>query len=49
MGGRRVVRMERALARYADRYIGRVTDSTAEAIDYALTRVEQRITARDKE
>ena len=48
MGGRRVVRMEGALARYEGRYIGRVDSSTAEAIDYALTRVEQRITARDK-
>lgn len=48
MGGRRVVRMEEALARHAGRYIGRVTDSTAEAIDYALTRVEQRVTARDQ-
>ena len=48
MGGRRVVRMESALARYEGRYIGRVNDATAEAIDYALTRVQQRITARDK-
>lgn len=48
MGGRRVVRMEGALARYEGRYIGRVNDATADAIEYALKRVEQRITARDK-
>lgn len=49
LGGRRVVRMEQALARYNSRYIGRITDSTAQAMEYALTRVEQRITARDGE
>ena len=48
MGGRRVVRMEGALARHTGRYIGRVDDDTADAIDYALKRAEQRITARDK-
>ena len=48
MGGRRVVQMDKALARHASRYIGRVTDPTAEAIDYAMTRVDQRITARDQ-
>lgn len=49
MGGRRVVQMEKALARYESRYIGRVTSSAADSIEYALKRVEQRITARDPE
>lgn len=49
LGGRRVVRMEQALARYNSRYIGRITDSTAQAMEYALTRVPQRVTARDPE
>lgn len=49
LGGHRVVQMERALARYQSRYIGRITDSTAQAMEYALTRVTERITARDPE
>lgn len=42
-GGHRVVQLEKALARYESRYIGRVTDEAYSSMTYALTRVGQRI------
>lgn len=48
-GGHRVVRMEQALARYENRYIGRITDSTYSSMTYARTRVDERIHSRDEE
>lgn len=44
VGGHRVVQIEKALARYESRYIGRITDDTYSSMSYALTRVGQRIT-----
>ena len=43
-GGQRVVRIREAMARYETGYLGRVTDETYESMDYALTRLEERVT-----
>ena len=43
LGGTRVVRMENALIRYENGYLGRVTDGAYESIVYARKRVDQRI------
>lgn len=43
LGGTRVVRMEQALARYEEGYLGRITDGTYESMAYARKRVDQRI------
>jgi len=43
LGGTRVVRMDQAIARYDEGYLGRVTDGAYESITYARKRVDQRI------
>ena len=42
-GGQRVVRIHEAMARYEGNYLGKVTDSVYESMEYVLKRIEQRI------
>ena len=42
-GGHRVVQLEKAIARYESRYIGRVTEDVYDSLTYALKRIGQRI------
>ncbi len=43
-GGRRVVRIADAMAQYEVGYVGAITESTYSSMDYALGRIEDRIT-----
>jgi len=43
LGGIRVVRMEGAIARYENGYLGRLTDEAYDSVTYARKRVDQRI------
>ena len=47
IGGHRVVRIREAMARYEADFVGSVTDSAYGDLDYALKRVEKRITPEE--
>lgn len=42
-GGQRVVRIEEAMARYNGNYLGKITASVYSSMEYALTRISERI------
>jgi len=42
-GGQRVVRIHEAMARYENKYLGRITESVYAGMEHALTRIEERI------
>lgn len=42
-GGLRVVRIDHVLARYEANYLGKITDETKDAVEYALKRIGERI------
>ena len=47
--GLRVVRLEQALAAYEENFVGKVSDSTYEDMQYNLTRIAERITPKQEE
>lgn len=46
---RRVVRIEKAIEAHEDNFLDKVTNATADSMDYALTRIEQRIVMPEDE
>ena len=48
-GGMRVVRLEQAIAAYDENFVGKVSDSTYEDMQYNLTRIAERITPKQEE
>ncbi len=44
IGGHRVVRIREAMERYEQNYVGRITEETYKSMEYALKRIEERVT-----
>ena len=49
LGGHRVVRIREAMERYDQDFVGRITEETYEDMEYALGRIEKRITPKTEE
>ena len=49
LGGHRVVRIREAMERYDQDFVGRITEETYKDMEYALGRIEKRITPKTEE